>query len=149
MAAPSLLSITGDNLAPTGADELTCRFRIAERPYEEAYAPVNATFVSSRLVRCLAPRAGEPGVGSASEFIDVRLSHSSGATGVSLEKRPLLYIDSATPPIVSHIAPTHGPVYDATRVTVRGWNFGPTAHRLLCRFGGAPYTRGGSTADRS
>ena len=88
----------------------------------------------------------EPGAGEISEHVSVRLAHNGmedGSSSASTASLPLLYMDSHTPPVVSAITPSFGPVHEPTRVTLVGWGLAPTRHLLKCRFGRAPFTGGG------
>ena len=144
LATPTTLNVSGSNFAPTADGQLVCEFTPEAGAHAGVAAYVNASFVAPELVRCVAPAYNESGVGDPSTFVRVRVSHAGhDETALSLAALPLLYSDTSTPPIVSAISPNYGPVHDTTRVTLSGWNLAPVEGRLRCRFGAAPWTRGG------
>ena len=147
LALASTLNVSGSNFAPT--PDMSCRFRAADGS-EHA---TNASFTSSGFVRCHAPigKGNLTGAGAIGEHVQVRVSHTTldDETGASPNWLPLLYIDTAQPPVVSSLSPLFGPVHEPTRVTLRGWNLGPVGPDLRCRFGDAPFTRGGWRGNQS
>ena len=77
----TVVNVSGSNLAPTGENRLTCRFKsLASAPAEHA---VNASFYSTSLVRCVAPKMDEGGTGEVGEYVQVRLSHDGDAAASS------------------------------------------------------------------
>ena len=77
----TVVNVSGSNLAPTGENRLTCRFKsLASAPAEHA---VNASFYSTSLVRCVAPKMDEGGTGEVGEYVEVRLSHDGDAAASS------------------------------------------------------------------
>ena len=142
-ARPTTLNVSGSNFAPTGGGQLVCQFTAEDGPHARVSASVNASYVSSQLVRCVAPAHNASGEGAAGTYVAVRVSHSGADNEVALSRvaLPLLYMDTSTPPIVSTVSPNYGPVHDPTRVALTGWNLAPTEAALRCRFGAAPFTR--------
>lgn len=153
--APILLEVRGANFAPKDGDEPRCRFRSATG---DAFS--NATVISTELLRCEAPSRplleSAPGapLGAPDEIVQLAVAHSA-AMVVAVEAGsdvaepgwtdaplPVRYVDSGLAPVVSSFAPRYGPVYEATRVVVSGFNLGGIAPEMLrCRFGRAPSTQ--------
>ena len=85
-----------------------------------------ATFITSTMVTCIAPESINPDV------VDVAVSVNNGADWSQMTLR-FTYVES--PPNLSAIYPTTGPITGGTSVTAIGSNFTADDDSMRCRFG--------------